>query len=66
MDMHAKKKRGTDSAQLPGESKKASIVFHAMRNGKLYRSLDGVTWELETDPNAPVIPEGTSRITSSE
>lgn len=38
-------------------------IFHAMRNGILYRSVDGIRWELETDPDVSVIPEGTSRIT---
>jgi hypothetical protein len=38
-------------------------LYHAMRNGTLYRSIDGVNWEIETDPGAPDLPEGTSRVT---
>jgi hypothetical protein len=38
-------------------------LFHAMRNGTLYRSIDGVNWEIETDPDAPDLAEGTSRMT---
>lgn len=37
-------------------------VFYAKRNGKLYRSADGINWEIEEDESIASIPEGTSRI----
>jgi hypothetical protein len=64
--MCATKKHAEESRALPAKSKRSVKVFHAMRNGHLYRSLDGVSWELETDPDVSVIPEGTSRTTLSE
>lgn len=61
--MCAKKKRDGGRSALSDEKDKTVKVFHAMRNGHLYRSTDGVNWELETDPDILIIPEGTSRIT---
>jgi hypothetical protein len=37
-------------------------VMYATRSGHLYRSTDGVNWKLESDPNVPYVPEGTTRI----
>jgi hypothetical protein len=61
--MCAKKKNDPSGGLEPDQAQKIPEVFHAMRNGILYRSKDGIRWELETDPNVLAIPEGTSRIT---
>jgi hypothetical protein len=41
---------------------KPEKLYHAMRNGTLYRSTDGTNWEIETDPDVPLLPEGSSRV----
>lgn len=46
------------------ESSAPHKLYHAMRNGTLYRSTDGVNWEIETDSGIPALPEGASRVTS--
>jgi hypothetical protein len=38
-------------------------IMHAMRNGHLYRSTDGINWDLEDDPTIVPVPEGATRIT---
>jgi hypothetical protein len=48
-------------AQQPDSVTAAPVLHHAMRNGTLYRSQDGVNWEVETDPEAPALQEGTSK-----
>jgi hypothetical protein len=43
---------------------KAGIrIMHAMRNGHLYRSADGINWDLEQDQSVEPVPEGVTRIT---
>jgi hypothetical protein len=62
--MCAKKKNDANGNVKPDRTEKPRKLFHAMRNGILYRSEDGIRWELETDPNVPALPEGTSRVTT--
>jgi hypothetical protein len=38
-------------------------IMHAMRNGRLYRSADGINWNLEEDRAVPPVPEGYTRVT---
>jgi hypothetical protein len=38
-------------------------IMHAMRNGHLYRSTDGINWELEEDNTVQPVPEGVTRVT---
>jgi hypothetical protein len=64
--MYANKKNDADGSVKPDQPDKPLKIFHAMRNGTLYRSLDGITWERETDPTVSDIPEGTSRVTQLE
>lgn len=46
----------------PSEFSEALVkVFYAKRNGKLYRSSDGINWEIEEDESIASIPEGSSR-----
>ncbi len=43
--------------------RQARHLMHAMRNGHLYRSTDGINWDLEQDPTVTPVPEGVTRIT---
>jgi hypothetical protein len=43
--------------------KKVKRIMHATRNGYLYRSTDGINWNLEDDPNIAPVPEGITRVT---
>jgi hypothetical protein len=43
-------------------TRKARRIMHAMRNGRLYRSTDGINWDLEDDPNVAPVPEGATRV----
>jgi hypothetical protein len=43
--------------------KQVRRIMHAMRNGHLYRSTDGINWHLEEDPNVAPVPEGVTRVT---
>jgi hypothetical protein len=39
-------------------------IMHAMRNGHLYRSLDGLNWGLEENPaTVGPVPEGATLVT---
>jgi hypothetical protein len=62
--MHLMSSKPTEEKGPPAPDTAAPRkLYHAMRNGTLYRSIDGVNWEIETDPGAPALPEGTSRVT---
>jgi hypothetical protein len=41
-------------------------VIHVMRRGTMFRSLDGLRWTPEPDPDVPALPEGGVRITMEE
>ena len=41
-------------------------TMHARRNGHLYRSFDGINWELEIDSAGTSVPEGATRVDESE
>jgi len=62
--MGSNQKTAEEKGPPPQEISSPHKLYHAMRNGTLYRSSDGVNWEIETDPDAPVLPEGTSKVTS--
>jgi hypothetical protein len=56
---HAEKK-----GPQPRTKSASKKLYHAMRNGTLYRSGDGVNWEIETDPDVAPLREGASRVSS--
>jgi hypothetical protein len=64
--MCAAKKYKQDSDKAPQAAMALSSnsiqVLHARRNGHLYRSTDGVTWLLETDPDILAVEEGTTKV----
>jgi hypothetical protein len=64
MHLMSSKKESSGNEKPPVQATSTSHkLYHAMRNGTLYRSSDGVNWEIETDPDISSLPEGTSRVT---
>jgi hypothetical protein len=53
-------------ARESGEIDAETRTIHVMRHGMMYRSLDGLRWTPETDPEVPPLPEGGVRITMEE
>lgn len=49
--------------QESDEVETVNRIIHVMRRGTMYRSLDGLKWTPETDPEVPPLPEGGVRIT---
>jgi hypothetical protein len=61
--MGRKTKHTIIGAASTDPTRQHATIYHAMRGGNLYRSLDGMNWEIETGSSVPAVPEGTSRVT---
>lgn len=65
-DMRPVVSRGTAGKPVEAIEDGGTRIIHVMRRGTMYRSLDGLRWTQETDPDVPELPEGGVRITMDE